>query len=318
MTSNAVTADLALEAPPDRSPGGGGLRAMLPRRPGKLFVGLSITAVIVLFAVVGPLLANDPLRIRDIGFTPPGAEFWLGTNQKGQDIFAQVALATGNSLIVGVLVGLLTLLLSALFGIVGTFLGGVVDETFSLLSNIMLVIPGLPLLMILAGYIEERGILVIAIVLAITGWAGSARVLRAITLSVRSRDYVAASRVSGERTWRIVAVEILPNLLPILASQFIFGVIAAILAEAGLSYLGLGVVDDYTLGRILNEAQMGGALRAGAWWWFIPPGLIIAALGAALSLINFALDEVVNPKLRVQPVHKSGRARTRRQAVSAS
>jgi len=125
-------------------------------------------------------------------------------------------------------------------------------------------------------------------------------VLRAITLSLRSRDYVAASKVAGERTWRIVLVEIFPNLVPILASQLVFAIIFAILGEAGLSFLGLGASGSLTWGTMLFYAQNGLALRLGAWWWFIPPGLLIALFGAALSLINFSIDEVVNPKLRDQ------------------
>lgn len=276
-----------------------GPRSVLPERPAKLIVGCSIILVLVVFAIVAPFFAGSPTFIRPIGATPPSAEFWLGTNGKGQDVFAQIAEATGNSLIIGALVGLLALALSAVFGIVGSYYGGFADESISLFTNIMLVIPGLPLLIIISAYVEDRGMMVTVLILAFTGWAGGARVLRSVTLSLRSRDYVLASRLGAEPTWRILGVEILPNLLPILATQFIFGVIYAILAEAGLAFLGLGVSDQYTLGMILADAQMGSALRIGAWWWFVPPGLIIAALGAGLSLINFALDEIVNPRLRV-------------------
>ena len=136
--------------------------------------------------------------------------------------------------------------------------------------------------------------------LALTGWAGSARVLRGFTLSLRGRDYVLAARVSGERSWRILAVEILPNLIPLLASQVVFAIIFAILGEAGLSFLGLGASGSFTWGTMLFYAQNGLALRLGAWWWFVPPGLLLALFGAALSLINFSIDEVINPKLRAQ------------------
>jgi peptide/nickel transport system permease protein len=147
---------------------------------------------------------------------------------------------------------------------------------------------------------NQRGLFLIAIVLAITSWAGSARVLRAVTLSLRNRDYVAASRVSGEKTWRVLVVEILPNLIPVMASQFVFAIIFAILGEAGLSFLGLGANNSFTLGTILYQAYNDLALTQGAWWWFVPPGLVIALFGAALSLINFSIDEIINPKLRNQ------------------
>jgi peptide/nickel transport system permease protein len=128
---------------------------------------------------------------------------------------------------------------------------------------------------------------------------------------VRNRDYVAASKVSGEKPWRVIGVEILPNLLPVIASQFVFAVIAAILGEAGLSYIGLGASNSSTLGTMLFYAQNGFALSLGAWWWFIPPGLIIALFGTGLSLINFSIDEVVNPKLKNVRQH---RKRARRAA----
>lgn len=300
MSSQSVTATIAQLSPRRRG----------RRRPGgKLVAGLSITGAIVAFGLVAPPFVGDPFLIRPIGITPPSGEFWLGTTQKGQDIFAQLAVSTTNSLLIGVSVGILSLVLAAFFGIVGAYLGRWLDEGFSLITNIALVIPGLPLIIVISSYVEDRGLAVVALILAFTSWAGGARVLRAVTLSLRSRDYVSAARVAGERSWRIIAVEILPNLLPILASSFVFGVVSAILAEAGLSYLGLGVSSDYTWGRMLYEAQMGSALRSGAWWWFVPPGLLIALLGAALSLINFALDEIVNPKLRaprrVRPVKAS-------------
>jgi ABC-type dipeptide/oligopeptide/nickel transport system ATPase component len=123
-------------------------------------------------------------------------------------------------------------------------------------------------------------------------------------LSLRNRDYVAAARVSGEKTWRVICVEILPNLVPILASQFVFAVILAILSEAGLSFLGLGAANSSTLGTMLYYAQNGFALQRDAWWWFVPPGLVIALFGCALSLINFSIDEIINPKLRDGPRRK--------------
>ena len=166
-----------------------------------------------------------------------------------------------------------------------------------------------------AGFVpqEQRGLWTIGVVLAITGWAASSRVLRAQTMSIRNRDYVNAARVSGERSFRVIAVEILPNLLPVLASQFVFAVIAAILAEAGLAFLGLGASNSSTLGTMLFYAQNGFALPLGAWWWFGPPGLIIALFGTGLSLINFSIDEIINPKLKNVRLHRK-RARLAKKA----
>jgi peptide/nickel transport system permease protein len=164
----------------------------------------------------------------------------------------------------------------------------------------MLVIPGLPLVIVISSYVPDKSLWLVALVLSITGWAGSARVLRGYTLSLRNRDYVLAARVAGEKRWRTLAVEILPNLVPLLASQVVFAVIFAILGEAGLSYLGLGATGSFTWGTMLYYAQNGLALRLGAWWWFVPPGLLLALFGAALSLVNFSIDEIINPKLRNQ------------------
>ncbi|MET7699726.1 dipeptide/oligopeptide/nickel ABC transporter permease/ATP-binding protein [Streptomyces sp. NPDC005485] len=269
----------------------------------KLVVGSALILAIALFGLVGPLLVDDPDRIDNMGLTSPSGDHLLGTTQTGQDVLAQIAYATRGSLYIGVTVGVLATVLAALFGIVGAYLGGVVDEAFSLFSNVMLVIPGLPLIIVISAFVppEQRGSWTIALVLAITGWAGSARVLRSQTLSLRNRDYVLAARVAGEGPGRVIGVEILPNLLPLLASQFVFAVIVAILSEAGLSFLGLGASSSSTLGTMLYYAQNGFALQRGAWWWFVPPGLIIALFGCGLALVNFTIDEIINPTLRNLP-----------------
>jgi peptide/nickel transport system permease protein len=281
-----------------------GWRSMLPRWTPKLGVGLGLIIVIALFGVLGPLFTGDPDAVRDIGLTPPSGEHLVGTTQTGQDVLAQLTHATRGSLQIGLLVGVMATILSAFFGIIGAYAGGFTDEFFSLFSNVMLVIPGLPLVIVIAGFVpaDQRGAWTIAIVLAVTSWAASARVLRAQTLSLRGRDYVAAARVTGEKSWRVITVEILPNLLPLLASQFVFAVIAAILGEAGLSFLGLGASNSSTLGTMLFFAQNGFALQLSAWWWFVPPGLIIALFGCGLSLVNFSIDEIINPKLRDVPL----------------
>ncbi|GLL08230.1 ABC transporter permease [Dactylosporangium matsuzakiense] len=277
-----------------------GWRMLLPSMTPWLAIGLALVAGITLFGVLGPHFVSDPTLIRDQGLTPPSAQFPLGTTQTGQDVLANLAYATRGSLEIGILVGILATVLSAFFGIYGVYRGGLVDEAFSLLSNVFLVIPGLPLVIVISGFVppEHRGLWTIVAVLAITSWAASARVLRAQTLSVRNRDYVAASKIGGEKPWRVIVVEILPNLLPVIASQFVFAVIAAILGEAGLSFIGLGASSSTTLGTMLFYAQNGFALSLGAWWWFVPPGLMIALFGMGLSLVNFSIDEIINPKLK--------------------
>lgn len=273
----------------------------------KLVVGLGIVVAIVLFGLIGPFLVQDPWAINSMGMQPPSGEHLLGTTQNGQDVLAQLAHATRGSLTIGVIVGVLAVALSSFFGILGSYIGGFTDELFSLFTNVVLIIPGLPLMIVIGSYATKKGILLVSLVLALTSWAASARVLRAQTLSIRNRDYVLASRVAGEKTWRVIAVEILPNLLPVLSSQFVFAIVFAILGEAGLSFIGLGASNALTWGTMLFYAQNGQALLLGGWWWFVPPGLMIATLGAGLSLINFSIDEVINPKLRVARISKETR-----------
>jgi peptide/nickel transport system permease protein len=264
----------------------------------KFRIGIGICAVFALVAVLGPLLVPDPNRTSPDGLLPPSAAHPFGTTNIGQDVLGQVIAGTTGSVVIGAVAGALTVALSMLLGIGGAFLGGRWDELSSLVSNVFLVIPGLPLLIIVTDYVESRDILVIALVIALVSWAGAARVLRAQTLSVRSRDYVDAARVAGESKWRLMLREILPNLMPIIASQFVFGALGAVLAEAGLSFLGLGAPGGRSWGSILFFAQNAQAISLGAWWWFVPPGLCIALLGAALGLINFSIDEQINPRLR--------------------
>lgn len=289
LESSSVPADALAQRSPKRR----------HRRLGaKLVVGSILVALIVLFGLIAPFFTQDPRAVSDIGLAAPSGLHPLGTTQTGQDVLAQLAYGTRGSLLIGVIVGLLTLVLSAFFGIIGSYVGGALDEFFSLITNVMLIIPGLPLMIVIGSYVQHKSIFLVAAVLAVTGWAAGARVLRGQTLSLRNRDYVLAARVSGEKTWRVITVEILPNLLPVMSSGFVFSIIFAILGEAGLSFIGIGSTGSLTWGTMLANAQNGQALLLGGWWWFVPPGLLIALFGCGLSLINFSIDEVINPRLR--------------------
>ncbi|GAA4724070.1 ABC transporter permease [Isoptericola chiayiensis] len=306
------TAPATTSKPPRR-----GLRGRLAGQ-GKLVVGLGIVIAIVLFAIVGPFFTQDPRDSDNAAMLPPQPGHWLGTTSLGYDVLAQLAEGARGSLMVGVVAGLLAIVLSLLFGVVAGYTRGIADEGLSLITNVMLVIPGLPLMIVVSSYLEVRSLFVVALILGATAWPGSAVILRLQARSLRKRDYVSAAKVSGERTPRILMVEILPNLLPILTAQFLFAVILAILGEAGLSYLGLGPNGSITWGTMLNEAQGGGALTRGAWWWFIPPGLMIALLGCALSLINFSIDEVIDPKLRSAPAAAKSVRKARRAGLDVT
>ncbi|WP_125772932.1 ABC transporter permease [Antribacter gilvus] len=272
---------------------------ILPSRSAKSVTGLAIVVAIVLFAIVAPFFTQNPRFSGNDAFLPPNVDHLLGTTKLGYDVLAQLAHGARGSLIVGVIAAAIAIVLSLIFGIFAGYAGGWTDEILSMGTNVMLVIPGLPLVMVIAVYAESRSIWLVAFILGITSWAGSAIVLRSQARSLRSRDYVGAAQVAGERTFRILLVEIMPNLLPLLAAQFLSALILAILGEAGLSFLGLGPSGSITWGTMITDANGGNAMSAGAWWWFVPPGLMIAVFGAGLSLVNFSIDEVVNPKLRV-------------------
>jgi peptide/nickel transport system permease protein len=275
----------------------GKLRSAL--RSGRLRAGLAIVGFFILVGAFGPLFLHNPNAVSDNQSAPPSASHWFGTTNVGQDVFQQVIAGTRPTLEIGAAAGLVATAISVLIGIGGGYAGGWVDELLALISNVALVIPTLPLVIVVAAFVGNNGLLPTVFVIAFTSWAASARILRGQTLSLRHRDYVLAAKALGEPPWRIVLVEIMPNTLPIIASQFIFSMIFAILGQAGLAFLGLQSPDLLTWGNILYFAQNALALGSGAWWWFAPPGLCIAILGAGLALINFGLDELLNPRLRV-------------------
>jgi len=311
-----VTAANITAAEPDAAPGPGtaapgGRRAGRLReafRSRRLVAGTCIVGFFVLLGIIGPFFISNPNKIGGPQYAGPSAHYWLGTTQTGQDVFAQLVVSTRASLEIGVGAALLATVISVVLGISGGYAGGLVDEALSLLSNVVLVIPTLPLIIVILAYVKSNGLVPLIVIIALTSWAASARVLRAQTLSVRNREYVLAARASGERAWRIILVEIMPNELPIIVSQFIFGTIFAILTQAALAFIGLGDPTLLTWGNMLNIAYSDEALNAGAWWWIITPGLCIALLGMGLALINFSLDELLNPRLRVYRPRKVAKA----------
>ncbi|GIH15936.1 dipeptide/oligopeptide/nickel ABC transporter permease/ATP-binding protein [Rugosimonospora africana] len=301
MSTGTLEHDAAMQpteaaADPARATRFGWLRGI---RSVKVIVGLVIVLVFALVAIFGPLLVStDPSAVSNDILHAPSAHHLLGTSHNGQDIFAEMIYGTRVSMVVGFVAAILATILSLVVGLTAGYLGGVSDEVLSLITNIFLVIPGLPLVVILTGTMPNAGELAIVIVIAVTAWAWGARVLRAQTLSLRKRDFVEAARASGESTFRIIFREILPNETAIVAATFLSTVIGAILTQASLAFLGLTSVTDWSWGVILYWAQTQNAMSYGAWWWFVPPGLSIALIGTGLSLMNFGIDEFINPRLR--------------------
>jgi len=265
----------------------------------KASVGLWVVLFFLLVAVFGPMFVHtDPNAFSDDALVAPSAAHWIGTTLTGQDVFTQVLVGTRASILWGFATGLMVTALSIVIGLVTGYIGGVVDDILSLLINVFLVLPGLPLAVVLAAYVPVKGPLTVALVVTITSWAYQARVLRAQTLSMRGRDFVEAARASGESSLRIIFFEILPNEVAIVAAGFVSTSIYVILAAAGLEFLGLGDATVVDWGTMFYWAQNNDALLLGAWWWYLAPGLCIAFLGAGLALINFGIDEIANPRLR--------------------
>jgi peptide/nickel transport system permease protein len=265
----------------------------------KAATGLVILGFYLLLAVIGPWIAPyDPNARGPELVQPPSAAHWFGTTHLGQDVLSQLLVGTRGVMIVGLAAGIAATILSVLIGVTAGYLGGGWDDTLSALSNVFLVIPALPLIIIVASTFQNGGSAIVALTIGLTSWAWGARILRAQTLSLRRRDYVEASRASGETTWRIIIFEIMPNLTAIIASGFVGTVIFAVATEITLAFIGIGGISNWNWGEILFWAQSQQALAQGAWWWFVPAGLAIAFLGTALSLINFGIDEFVSPRLR--------------------
>jgi len=265
----------------------------------KTRLGLGILGFFTLIAVIGDWIAPyDPSEMGDDVLSAPSATHWFGTTMTGQDIFSQVLVGTRGVMVVGLVCGVLATFLSILIGVTAGFLGGAADEALSMLSNVFLVIPALPLIIIVASMLPSADTVLIAAVISLTAWAWGARVLRAQTMSLRRRDFVEAARASGERTWRIIVFEVLPNLTAVIASGFVGTVIFAVMLQITLSFVGVVSLSTWNWGTILFWAQSNQALGQGAWWWFVPAGLCIALLGTALALINFGIDEYANPRLR--------------------
>lgn len=261
-------------------------------------LGAALLALGVLVAVVGPWLLPDPTAFVGLPLEPPSAAHWLGTTGQGQDVLAQTVAGARATLAVAAAVGLCTVALGAGIGAVAGFLGGAADAAIGLIVNVALVLPGLPLMVVLAAWLPP-GPVTMAAVLCLTGWPWHARVFRSVVVGLAQRDFVTAAVMRGEPTWRVVVVELLPNLSSLLAASAVGATTYAVGAQVGLEFLGLGDLSAVTWGTNLYWATNDSALLVGAWWTFVPTGVCVALVGFALALLGAALDEVNNPRLAV-------------------
>jgi peptide/nickel transport system permease protein len=261
-----------------------------------------LLGLFVIVAIVGPLVAPYNPGYQNpspaLSLQPPSAAHLLGTTQSGQDVLSQLLTGIRLTLELAIIVGVVATALSVIVGVSAAYLRGMWDEVLMLIANVVLVIPALPLLIILLGYEPQRGELATIVVLTALNWPWGARVIRAQTLAITNRDFVAAARETGERTWRIILAEIVPNEASLIAASFVNTVLYAIGASVALAFIGVADLNSFSLGTMLYWAQSQQALQLGAWWWFAPPGIAVALMGLALVLLNTGIDELGNPRLR--------------------
>jgi peptide/nickel transport system permease protein len=266
---------------------------------GKARTGIIVLGLIIVVAIFAPLLApHSPSATSFTHYKGPSGTNLLGTTGNGQDVFSQLIYGSRISLIVGVLAGAAATFVAVTLGLIAGYRPGVVDEVLGFITNLVLVIPGIPLMIILAAYLQGRSVWTIVLVVAFTSWATGARVIRSQTSTLRTREFVTSAVFSGERLLRVVFREILPNMTSLVAASFFAAATAAVLAEASLEFLGLGNPSTVSWGTILYAAQQQNALLTGQWLMVLAPGLAIVLLMVSFTLINFGVDALSNPRLR--------------------
>ena len=265
----------------------------------KARVGVLILGFFLLTAIFAPLLAPYSGSANGFARSANGsAAHWFGTTAAGEDVLSQLISGARVSVLVGFVAGLFSTIIAVLIGLSWGYLRGFAADVINFIVNLFLVIPALPLMIVIAAYLQNGGIGMIILVVVITGWAWGARVLRSQTQSLRSRDFITAAIFSGEGSFRIVFREILPNMTSLIVGSFFGAAVSAILAEAGLEFLGLGDSTTVSWGTMLFWAQNSNALLTGQWVLLFAPGLCIALLATSLTLINFGVDGLSNPRLR--------------------
>jgi peptide/nickel transport system permease protein len=263
--------------------------------------GLVLFVLVVIMAVVGPLVFPFNQAAVSNGaaglLQPPSAAHWLGTDELGRDVFRELLSGAHVSLIVGLAATAISMILGAGIGIAAGFYGRGADTVLMRITDFFLVLPQLPLVIALAAFFGQN-LGVIVLVIGMTGWPTTARIVRSQTLSLRERQFITRVRSLGASNLRILRVHILPNVMPLIFANTVLVIGSAILAEATLSFLGLGDPVQISWGTMLHFAFESGAIGRGAWWFFVPPGVGIVIVVLAFTLTGHAIDEALNPRLR--------------------
>jgi len=266
-------------------------------------LGLTIVSIFVIMAIFAPFIAPyNPYKRVDDFLLPPSSEHLLGTNDIGQDIFSELIYGARVSLLVGLLASICVVSVGTVIGLISGYYGGMVDEILMRVCDIVLVLPTLPLMILLASLLGTGKFYVLILAITLTSWPGLARLVRSMTLSLKERAFVEAARAIGATDPHIMVNHILPNVLPLVISSAVYQAAGAMMAEASLSFLGLGDPSHKSWGMMLHYAQTTGGWWANkgkpCWWWIIPPGLCIATFVTGLMLVGQALELIVNPRLR--------------------
>ncbi|MBA2524104.1 MAG: ABC transporter permease [Solirubrobacterales bacterium] len=263
-----------------------------------MIVGLGILSFVVLLGLIGPLFV-DP-RAAHVGAVipklPPSAGHLLGTDAQGRDMLTLMVLGTPQTLKMGLFAGIVGIGIGLVLGLLAGYFGGLVDRTINIISDTLMTVPGLAVLVIIAANVDRMTVEIMSLVVAALAWMYPTRMIRAQVLSIRERPYIEVARVNGESELEILFREVLPNLLPFIAASFVGAVSAAMLAAVGLEALGLGALEQDTLGTTIYWAQQSAAVLRGFWWWWGPPIVMIGLIFVALFLTSLGIDRIANPK----------------------
>lgn len=261
-------------------------------------IGLVIVLSFVTVAIAAPWIAPyDPFAFVGDPFLKPSPSHILGTDQVGRDIFSRVIYGTRISLLVGLLASAMTIGLGTVIGLVSGYLGGSVDNLLMRVTDLFIILPALPLMLIMAS-ILGKGIMNIIIVISVIGWTATARMVRSQTLSLKERPFTEASRAIGSTDLHTIGRHIVPNVFPLVFANGMIAIVDAILSEAGLSFLGFGDPSSPSWGMVLYFADRAGATVNGYWWYIVPPGICIMLLVMGFALISYSTDQILNPRLR--------------------
>lgn len=265
----------------------------------KFVIGLVILGVILTFTLLYPLInSNDPFNMEGMRFQEPDSEYILGTDNFGRDVLLELSHAARTSLYVGTVAGIIAISVGLLVGLFSGYVGGVIDEFLTFITNLFTIIPPFIILILISVSIESRGAWLTAMVIGFTSWPWTARAVRAQATSLRNRDHIYIAKISGFSVSEIIIFEILPYVASYVVMAFIIQLASGILQESAISMLGLGPTDGVSLGMMLNWAIMAEAPRIGAWWTFMPAAGMVGMVTFSLYLMNIGMDEIFNPKLR--------------------